>query len=393
MKISERIKKIPPYLFAQIDIKKAQAREKGIDIVDLGIGDPDLPTPSFIVDAMTEAIHNPKTHDYPPYQGIFEFRKAVADWYSDRFGVSLDPNEEVISLIGSKEGIAHAFLTFLDPGSIALLPDPGYPVYKINTLIAGGIPYMLPIHEQNHYEIDLNAIDPAVVSKSTLLFLNYPNNPTGAVASDEYLQKVVDWGLKNDILICMDLAYSEVYYDGYKPRSILEFKNAKKIAIEFHSLSKTFNMTGWRIGMAVGNREAVQALGKIKTNIDSGIFKAIQYAGIKALEHYRDVVPQNNLIYQKRRDIIVDGLNELGANLEKPKGTFYIWARVPKGYTSEKFTMDLLDQTGILVVPGNGYGDAGEGYFRISITNKEDRLYEAIKRLKEHNIILTASRI
>lgn len=386
MKLTERIKTIPPYLFAQIDIKKAEAKTKGIDIVDLGIGDPDLPTPDFILDAMATAIRDPKTHDYPPYQGIYDFRKAVADWYLDRFNVSLDPDKEVISLIGSKEGIAHAFLTFLDHGDIALLPDPGYPVYKVCTLIAGGVPYMLPIKEENNYEIDFDSIDPAIVAKANLLFLNYPNNPTGAIASDAYLQRAVDWGLKHNILICMDLAYSEVSYDGYRPRSILEFKNAKKIAIEFHSLSKTFNMTGWRIGMAVGCPEAVQALGKIKTNIDSGIFKAIQIAGITALGNYKEFVTNQNLIYQQRRDIIVNGLNEVGANLQKPKATFYIWAKVPRGYTSSNFTMDLLDKTGILVVPGNGYGDAGEGYFRISITTKEERLEEAIRRLKKYDI-------
>jgi len=386
MKLTERIKKIPPYLFAQIDVKKAEARAKGINIVDLGIGDPDLPTPDYILDAMSQAIRDPKTHDYPPYEGTLDFRKAVADWYLDRFNVSLDPNKEVISLIGSKEGIAHAFLTFLDPGQIALLPDPGYPVYKVATLIAGGVPYMLPIREEDHFEINFDAIPGDIIDKANLLFLNYPNNPTGAIARDEYLQRAVDWGLKHNILICMDLAYSEVYYDDYKPRSILEFKNAKQIAIEFHSLSKTFNMTGWRIGMAVGNSEAVQALGKIKTNIDSGIFKAIQKAGIVALGNYKEFVVKQNKIYQNRRDIIVNGLNNLGAGLQKPKATFYIWVRVPKGLTSANFTMDLLEKTGILVVPGNGYGDAGEGYFRISITSKEDRLEEAIKRLIQHQI-------
>jgi LL-diaminopimelate aminotransferase len=386
MKLTERIKKIPPYLFAQIDLKKAEAQAKGIDIIDLGIGDPDLPTPDYIVNALIEAVKNPETHNYPPYQGIYAFRKAVADWYLSRFGVTLDPDKEVISLIGSKEGIAHAFLTYLDPGDIALIPDPGYPAYKVNALIAGGIPYMVPIFEKDNWQINLGSIDPEIVKKAKILFVNYPNNPTGAVASDEYLQSVVDWCKKNNILLCMDLAYSEVYYDDYKPKSIFQFKGAKDIAIEFHSLSKTFNMTGWRIGMAVGNAEAVQALGKIKTNMDSGIFKAIQIAGVEAFKNYETFVEKQNKIYQKRRDIIVDGLNSLGANCKKPKASFYIWARVPKGYTSSEFTMFLLEKTGILVVPGNGYGDGGEGYFRISITTKEENLLNAIKRLKEHNI-------
>ncbi|MFA5878791.1 MAG: LL-diaminopimelate aminotransferase [Candidatus Margulisiibacteriota bacterium] len=383
MKLTEKIKNIPPYLFAGIDLRKEAAQKKGIDIVDLGIGDPDLPTPDYIVQAMIKALKDTNTHNYPPYQGIFDFRKAVADWYLERFGVSLDPNKEVLSLIGSKEGIAHAFLTFLDPGDIALLPDPGYPVYKVNTIIAGGIPQMIPISEENNYEIDFDKIDPALGSKANLLFLNYPNNPTGAVASDEYLDRAVQWCIKHDCLLCMDLAYSEVYYDGYLPKSIFQFKDAKKIAIEFHSLSKTFNMTGWRIGMAVGNAEAIAALGKIKTNIDSGIFKAIQYAGIAAFTGYKDFVKTQNRIYQKRRDILVDGLNAFGWNIKKPKATFYIWAKIPKEYkTSTEFTLDLLEKTGVLVVPGNGYGDNGEGYFRMSITTSEDRLLEAVKRLK-----------
>ena len=335
---------------------------------------------------MTEAIKDPSTQDYPSYNGSPEFRQAVSDWYQDRFNVSLDPNNEVLSLIGSKEGIAHAFMTFLDPGDIALLPNPGYPVYEVATLFAGGEPYFLPVTESNGYQPDLSNIDPAVLSKSNMLFLNYPNNPTGAIATDDFLQQAIEFGLKHDILICMDAAYTEVYYDGYKPRSILEFNRAKEIAIEFHSLSKTFNMTGWRIGMAVGHSEAVQALGKIKTNIDSGIFKAVQRAGIAALKNYKPFVKSQNQLYQKRRDIVVNGLNQLGWNLEAPKATFYIWAKVPGNKTSEQFSMDLLENTGVLVVPGSGYGSAGEGYFRISITTPEEKLVEAISRLKKHHV-------
>ena len=391
MKETERIKRIPPYIFAEIDKKKSAAKAKGIDIIDLGIGDPDLPTPDFVIDALVKSVKNPSTHDYPPYQGTQLFRKAVADWYKDRFNVSLDPEREVLSLIGSKEGIAHAFLTFLDSGDIAILPDPGYPVYQVNTLIAGGVPYMVPVKEENGYQIDLNAIDPAILPKANLLFLNYPNNPTGAVASDEHLQEVIDFGKAHNILICMDLAYSEVSYDGYVPKSILEFEGAKDIAIEFHSLSKTFNMTGWRIGMAVGNAEAIAAFGKIKTNIDSGIFKAIQEAGIEALQHYQSFKDTQNKLYQKRRDIIVDGLNSLGWRLPKPKATYYVWAPVPKGLSSQEFTISLLDRTGILVVPGTGYGPCGEGYFRISITTSTERLEAAIQRLKEHQISFEAA--
>lgn len=387
MQLTERIKKIPPYLFATIDKKKAEARAKGIDIVDLGIGDPDLPTPEFIIDAMTAAIRKPENHNYPPYEGTLAFREAVARWYSHRFGVTLDAKNEVISLIGSKEGIAHAFLTYLDPGDIALLPDPGYPAYKVNALIAGGVPYMLPAPASQNYEPDLEAIPADILKKAKLIFLNYPGNPTGAIASDAFYEKAIVWAKKHNILICTDMAYSEVYYEGQKPRSILEFPGGKDVAIEFHTLSKTFNMTGWRIGMAVGNAEAVQALGKIKTNMDSGIFKAIQEAVIPALDQQADAfVAKQNLIYQQRRDIIVDGLNSLGWQLPKPKATFYIWAPVPKGYTSESFTMHLLETIGVLVVPGSGYGDNGEGYFRISITTSESRLKEAVSRLQKANV-------
>jgi LL-diaminopimelate aminotransferase len=387
MQLTERVKKIPPYLFATIDKKKAEARAKGMDIVDLGIGDPDLPTPDFIVDAMAAAIRKPENHNYPPYEGTLAFREAVARWYLHRFGVTLDPKNEVVSLIGSKEGIAHAFLTFLDPGDIALLPDPGYPAYKVNALIAGGVPYMVPAPASQNYEPDLEAIPADVLKKSKMIFLNYPGNPTGALASDAFYERAIAFAKKHDILICTDMAYSEVYYEGQKPRSILEFPGGKDVAIEFHTLSKTFNMTGWRIGMVVGNEEAVQALGKIKTNMDSGIFKAIQEAVIPALDEKADTfVAAQNVIYQKRRDIIVDGLRELGWDLPSPKATFYIWAPVPKGYTSESFTLHLLDTIGVLVVPGNGYGDNGEGYFRISITTYEARLHEAVARLKKANV-------
>jgi len=389
MKPTKRIQQIPPYIFAEIDKKKAAAAARGIDIIDLGIGDPDLPTPDFIIDAMASAIRDPRNHNYPPYQGTIEFRQAVSDWYKDRFNVDLDPDNEVLSLIGSKEGIAHSFLAFLDPGDVALLPDPGYPAYNVGALIAGGTPYPVPVFEKNNFQPDLDAIDPAIVAQAKMLFLNSPGNPTGAVASDEFLEHAVAWGKANNILICMDLAYSEVYFDGQKPRSILEFPGAKDICIEFHTLSKTFNMTGWRIGMAVGNAEAIGLLGKIKTNMDSGIFKAIQDAGIVALKNYRGFVDAQNAILQKRRDIIVDGLNELGWELKKPTATYYIWAPVPKGVSSQQFTIDLLENTGVLVVPGTGYGKHGEGYFRISITTANKNLEDAISRLKKHGVRFT----
>jgi len=387
MKLSQRIQSIPPYLFATIDEKKAEAIQKGLDIIDLGIGDPDLPTPDQIIDAMTVAIRNPSNHQYPPYQGTLAFREAVSRWMLRRFNVSVDPKQEVLSLIGSKEGIAHSFLAFLDEGDVALLPDPGYPAYHVNALIAGGVPYSVPATEATHYEPDLDAIPLDVVAKAKLLFLNYPSNPTGAVASDAFFEKAIRFAKQHHILICMDLAYSEVYFEGRRPRSILEFPGGKDVAIEFHTLSKTFNMTGWRIGMAVGNATAVQSLGKIKTNMDSGIFKAIQEAVIPAMDQPDAIIDEQNAIYQARRDIIVDGLNGLGWSISKPSATFYIWAPIPRWATnSATFTIDLLDKTGILVVPGNGYGALGEGYFRISITSPPDRLHEAIHRLQTHQI-------
>ncbi len=390
MKPADRMSQIPPYLFARIDEKKAEAKAKGLDIVDLGIGDPDLPTPDFIVDAMAEAIRNPQNHNYPPYNGTPAFREAVARWYQSRFGVTVDPNRDVLAIVGSKEGIYHSFFAFLNPGDPAILPDPGYPVYKVATLLAGGVPYPVKVSEETNYEIDLSAIPDDIAQKSPMMFLNYPNNPTGAVASDAFLQKVVDFGNQHNILICMDNAYSEVCYDGYKPRSILEFKGAKDCAIEFHSLSKTFNMTGWRVGMVVGNPDAIQVMSRLKSNVDSGIFKAIQDTAIVALDNYKSVVDANNKIYQERRDILVNGLNELGWKVKSPKATFYIWAKTPNGMGSEAFTMDLLDKTGILVVPGNGYGEYGDGYFRMSITTSVERLREAVKRFKTYPILQTA---
>lgn len=387
MKTSERIKKIPPYLFAMIDQTKAAAQAKGIDIIDLGIGDPDLPTPDLILDAMATAIRNPSNHQYPPYQGTASFREAVSRWMKRRFEVSVDPQTEVLSLIGSKEGIAHSFLAYLDEGDIALLPDPGYPAYQVNTLIAGGVPYLVPATAETQYEPDLAAIPADIVAKAKVLFLNYPSNPTGAVASDAFYERAIAFAAQHHILICMDVAYSEVYFDGKRPRSILEFKGAKDVAIEFHTLSKTFNMTGWRIGMAVGNATAVQALGKIKTNMDSGIFKAIQEAVIPAMDAPDEIINAQNAIYQVRRDIIVNGLTQLGWSIPTPSATFYIWAPIPRwAKNSESFAIDLLNQTGILVVPGNGYGPRGEGYFRISITSPDQRLHEAIARLTQHGI-------
>jgi len=382
VKPASRIENIPPYLFARIDKKKAYARKKGLDLIDFGVGDPDIPTPQHIIQKMKEALDNPANHRYPSYEGMFEFRKAVADWYKKRFSVELDPVDEVVALIGSKEGIAHMPWAYIDKDDIALIPSPGYPVYKIMTLLAGGNPYIMPLREVNRYLPDFDEIPVNVLEKAKIMFLNYPNNPTGAHADDAFYEQALRIAKKYDILICHDAAYSEIAYDGYTPRSILEFDKEKKFSVEFHSLSKTYCMTGWRIGFVVGNKEVVFNLGKLKTNIDSGVFQAIQCAAIEALASDQGSVEEIKRIFQERRDMVVDGLKSIGIHVEKPKATFYIWAKVPKGYSSADFCEKLIEEQGIVVTPGSGFGDEGEGYFRISITIKEERIAEAIERLK-----------
>ncbi len=386
VKPSETFKKVPPYLFAGIDKKKAAAIARGIDIINLGVGDPDSPTYKRIVDVMHKAIDDPKNHDYPPYEGTKAFREAVAIWYKNRFNVDLDANKEVVSLIGSKEGIAHILFAYLNPGDIVLVPSPGYPVYKMGTILAGGVPYYVPLLEKNGFLPDLDAIPADVASKAKILFINYPNNPTAAVADIAFYKKAVDFAKKYDILLASDLAYSEMTYDGYKAPSVLEVEGAKNVAIEFHSLSKSFNMTGWRIGMAVGNAEAIENLSTIKTNVDSGIFKAIQIAGIEALTKPVPEIEETNALYIARRDVLTKGLNELGWNLTPIKATFYVWAPVPPSTNSNDFVAKMLDECGIVVVPGNGYGPEGEGYFRIALTATVDRLKEALKRMKDAGI-------
>ena len=386
MKKADRILNVPPYLFAEIDKKKTEMISRGIKVIDLGIGDPDQPTPKRILKTFHKAVDDPRTHNYPPYEGIKEFREAVAKWYKKRFNVDVDPDKEVLSLIGSKEGIAHVFFAFIDPGDYALVPDPGYPVYNVATILSGGIPYHMPLLKENNFLPDFKSIDKEIIKKSKLMFINYPNNPTSAVAGREFLQEAVDFCRKNNILLCSDLAYSEVTFDGYRAMSVLEIPGAKDIAVEFHSLSKTYNMTGWRIGMAVGSSYAISALSIIKTNIDSGIFKAIQLAGVEALNGPQKEIDDMNKLYTRRRNILVDGLNSLGWNIEYPKASFYIWAPVPRPFTSSSFVTHLLEKTGVLVVPGSGYGKSGEGYFRVSITADDNKIKEAIARMKKEGI-------
>ncbi|TAL17722.1 LL-diaminopimelate aminotransferase [bacterium] len=386
-KLAHRVAQLPPYLFAEIDRAKNAVRERGVDIIDLGIGDPDMPTFDNIVRKLQEVAPNPAYHRYPSYQGLKVFRESVANWYGRRFGVKLDPATEVVSLIGSKEGIAHISLAFIDPGDVSLVPDPGYPVYNIGTIFAGGRSYFMPLREDNGYLPDLEAIPEDVRQKAKIMFINYPNNPTSAVADKPFYERVVAFAKKYDIIVCSDNAYSEIYFGDNRPCSFLEVPGAKEVGIEFHSLSKTYNMTGWRIGFAVGNAEVIAGLGKIKTNVDSGLFEAIQIAGIEALEG--DQGPQEELrnIYKRRRDVLVKGLREAGFKVRAPEATLYVWFPVPNGMTSANFCKELLDKTGVVATPGNGFGQAGEGYARMTLCLPEERLLEAVDRLVKAKLV------
>lgn len=381
IEVAERLRRLPPYLFKEIDRKKEEVKKRGVDIIDLGVGDPDLPTPKHIVEALKKAVDDPENHRYPSYSGMNLFRDTVASWYEKRFGVVLDPATEVVTLIGSKEGIAHLPLAFVDSKDIVLVPSPAYPVYKIGTIFAGGEAYTMPLLKVNGFLPDLASVPEDILERAKLLFINYPNNPTAAVADKAFFERVIELGKRYNILICHDLAYSELCFDGFLPPSILEIPGAKDVAIEFHSLSKTYNMTGWRIGFAVGNREAISGLGAIKSNVDSGAFQAIQMAGVAALEGDQSCVEEMREVYRSRRDLMVSGLRSLGLNLDTPKATFYLWVEVPQGYDSQGFVTLLLERAGIVVTPGNGFGEPGEGYFRIALTQKEERLNEALERL------------
>jgi len=383
VKKAKRLEKIPPYPFVVIEEKRQKLLKEGVDLIDFGVGDPDLPTPPHIFQKMHEVLERPESSNYPTSKGEITFRQAVADWYQSRFGVSLDSEKEVCTLIGSKEGLAHLFLAFIDPGDVTLVPDPAYPVYKVGTMLSGGKPYFLPLTAENNFIPDLDKVPAEAAKKARLFFINYPNNPTGAVAELDFFENCVNFCKKNDILLVSDLAYSEVAFNGYRPHSVLEVPGAKEVTIEFHSLSKTYNMTGWRIGMAVGSAQAVSALATVKSNIDSGAFKAIQFAGSAALNGPQECVQQNSQVFEERRDALVDGLNSLGWKLNKPKATFYVWAPVPPGETSASFTEKLLDKCGILVVPGSSYGTYGEGYIRFAITLGKERISSAVARMKQ----------
>ena len=383
IEVATRIKTLPPYLFAAIDKMKQAAIARGVDIINLGIGDPDLPTPAPIIESLAQAAKNPKHHQYPSYEGMLSFRKAVADWYQRRFGVKLDAADEVLTLIGSKEGIGHIHLAFVDPGDVVLVPSPGYPVYPVGTSFCGGVSHLMPLTKANGFLPDLNAIPKEVARKAKLMWLNSPNNPTSVVMTREYFRRVVAFAQEHQIIVCHDAAYSEIYYDGQRPASFMEVDGAKAVGVEFHSLSKTYNMTGWRLGFAVGHKEVLAGLGKVKSNLDSGVFEAVQAAGITALGLDDAVTNTIRKTYQERRDTLIPGLKQLALEVDAPPAAFYVWVAVPKGYTSASFTAHLLEKAGIVTTPGNGFGAPGEGYIRMTVCTSKDRLAEAVERIKK----------
>lgn len=380
--LADRLAAVPPYLFAEIDRVKQEVKARGVDIISLGVGDPDTPTPGFILDAMVESLKNPVNHQYPSYVGLLSFRQAVARFFDRRFGVSLDPATEVVSLIGSKEGIAHFPLAFCNPGDLVLICTPNYPVYPVASAFAGAEVRFLPLTAENNFLPDLDAVSEDDWRRAKMIFVNYPNNPTAAVAPRSFFEALVKKAREFEVILAQDAAYTELYYDeNNKPLSILEIPGAKDVAIEFHSLSKTFNMTGWRVGMAVGNPSLIAGLGKVKENVDSGIFQCVQEAGIVALDQGDDFTAGLRTMYRERRDVVVQGLRKLGFECPSPEATFYIWAPVPKGRKSAEFVTKLLQETGVVVTPGNGFGAPGEGYFRIALTMDVPRLEEALARL------------
>ena len=381
MKFSRRMEKLRPYLFVEINKKIAEKRAKGEEIISFAIGDPDIPTPPHIIDRLCQAAKDPANHRYPETAGLPELCQAIAEWYQRRFGVVFDPETEVLPLIGSKEGIGHIAFCFIDAGDMALVPDPAYPVYSVSTILAGGKPYYMSLREENDFLPNLNSIRDYVLQKTKLLWINYPNNPTGAVAELDFFNGVVEFARQHNIVVCHDGPYSEVAFDGYQPASLMQADGAKEVGVEFHSLSKSYNMTGWRIGMVVGNAKVINALRKLKSNLDSGIPQAIQYAAIEALSGPQDCIAEHNAIYQRRRDLIIEVLNDIGLEVRVPKASLYVWARVPEGFNSVDFTADLLEQVGVAVTPGVGYGRSGEGYVRLSLTIPDAVLVKGLSRL------------
>ncbi|HEV3495984.1 MAG TPA: LL-diaminopimelate aminotransferase [Actinomycetes bacterium] len=383
MRTARRIDAIPPYLFAEIDRKIGERKAAGVDVISFGIGDPDLPTPDFVVEELARAARDPSTHQYPSYFGLPSFRRAIADFYRRRFGVELDPDTQVLPLLGSKEGIAHLPWAFVDPGDQVLVTEPGYPVYEVGTILAGGEPVYIPLTAEGGWFPDLAPLDPAIAPRAKLLWLCYPSNPTGAVATVEQLEQAVRFAADRDLLLAYDNAYSEITYDGFVAPSVLQVPGATDVALEFGSLSKIFNMTGWRCGWVVGNPTAIEALGRVKTNIDSGIFNAVQRAGTAAMNSDMSHLPGLVARYQRRRDRIMEVFWDAGWKVEAPKGALYVWLPTPPGESSVAFTARLLEEAGVVVAPGSGYGPSGEGYIRLSLTITDDRLEEGCERVRK----------
>ncbi|MCY0884905.1 MAG: LL-diaminopimelate aminotransferase [Firmicutes bacterium] len=381
MRAAHRLDTLPPYLFKELDRLASDLRRQGKDVINLGIGDPDRPTPEPVVEALVAAAHNPANHRYPDYAGHPDFRQAVAAYYARRFGVELDPATEVLGLIGSKEGIAHLIWAWADPGDVVLVPDPAYPVYRTQALLAGAEPYDLPLRPETGFLPDLAAIPPAVLSRARMLWLNYPNNPTGAVATRAFYEEAVAFARRHDLLLCSDAAYVETGFDGYRAPSVLEVPGAKEVAVEFYSLSKPFNMTGWRIAAAVGNRTAIDALGTLKSHLDSGPFTAVQRAAIQALSEPEGPISAMNDLYRRRRDMAVSLLREMGLPVTPPLSTFYLWVPNPRGWSSAETARFFLERSAVVVTPGNAYGAHGEGWFRISLTISDERLRQGLERM------------
>ncbi|MBW4628660.1 MAG: aspartate aminotransferase [Brasilonema octagenarum HA4186-MV1] len=383
---AERIQKLPPYVFARLDELKAKAREQGLDLIDLGMGNPDGATPQPVIEAAIKALQNPANHGYPPFEGTANFRQAITNWYRRRYGVDLDPDSEALPLLGSKEGLAHLAIAYINPGDLILVPSPAYPVHFRGPIIAGGKVHSLILKPENDWLIDLAAIPDAVAEQAKILYFNYPSNPTAATAPREFFEEIVAFARKYEILLVHDLCYAELAFDGYQPTSLLEIPGAKDIGVEFHTLSKTYNMAGWRVGFVVGNRHIIQGLRTLKTNLDYGIFAALQTAAETALQLSDDYLHEVQERYRTRRDFVIQGLTELGWNLSKTKATMYLWIPCPVGVSSTEFALKVLQQTGVVFTPGNAFGVGGEGYVRISLIAECDRLGEALHRLKQANI-------
>ncbi len=379
---SARLAKVPAYLFADLDRRTEELQRRGVDVISLAVGDPDLGTPEHVVQALHQAAQDPETHRYPPYAGTTGFRAAVAEWYARRFGVQLDPQAQVLALLGSKEGLAHLPWALLDPGDVALVPDPGYPVYRVATLLADGVPHEVRLRPQAEFLPDLSEVPTEVARRAKLMFLNYPNNPTAATADLRFFEEVVQFAREFQVVVVHDNSYSEIAYDGYRPPSFLQAPGALDVGVEFHSLSKTYCMTGWRLGWVCGNAEVVGALAKLKTNLDSGAFVAVQRAGEAALRGPEEPVRERVRTYQARRDLVVDALQEAGWRVTRPRATFYLWAEVPDGFDSISFAQHVLDRAAVVVTPGVGYGSMGNRYVRLSFTTPEVRLREAVNRLR-----------